>query len=294
MVSFIILNYNTAELTLRCIGSIQKHIQNAPYELIVVDNASRTEDRKKLKEGITGTDIKWLQSKMNVGFGAGNMLGANVAEGDFLCFLNSDIYFTEDCVSILCQYLQEHPEVGCITPQQYNGENKLVPSFNHAPGLRHELLGKKLLERMCPTKYPKRKHTLYKTPFAATQINGCFMLFPTDKFWAIGGFDINIFLYYEEYDVCTRLAQKGWSSVVHPGCRFSHLHEQSTSKNRSATVRELYLSKMYCYRKYHNWLSATIYQWVNVIKLLGKPRKWYILPVIIRGEALSQSLRHRT
>ncbi len=293
MVSFIILNYNTCELTLRCIRSIEALELPEGREIIVVDNHSRAEERQALLEGLRETTARVVLSRMNTGFGTGNMLGANEARGEFLCFLNSDVCLPEDCVTPLCNYLREHPEAGCITPQQFNGRGEVVPSFNHAPGIVHELVGKKTLEKLCPKRYPKRKRMVYKEPFSATQINGCFMLFPTDVFWAMGGFDINIFLYYEEYDVAMRLAKLGKQCVVLPGARFEHLHEASTSTARSATRRELYLSKMYCYRKHHSWAAAQVYRAINVLKLLFSPKRWYILPVVLRGEALSQSLRHQ-
>ncbi len=293
MVSFIILNYNTHELTERCVESIRRHIPAESYEIIVVDNDSRPDDREALKKA-TGTTVRLMVNKMNTGFGAGNMLGAYAAKGDYLCFLNSDVYLTEDCVTPLCTYLHQHPETGVITPQQYDGEGRIVPSFDHAPGIWIELLGNRPLEWLFPARYPRRKHQHYTHPFAATQINGCFMLFPADKFWKAGGFDLNLFLYYEEFDICSRLRKKGWNSVVYPGCRFSHLHEQSTRRIRSATIREMYISRMYCYRKYHGLTTATLYRLVNLLIVLCKPHKWYILPVLWRGEALSLSLRHRT
>lgn len=292
MVSFIILNYNTQALTTRCMESIRRHIPAGSYEIIVVDNNSRADDREAVARALK-TEDRLVHSRMNVGFGAGNMLGAQAARGEYLCFLNSDVYLTEDCVTPLCNYLREHPETGVVTPQQYNGKDEPVPSFNHAPGLRHELLGKRLLERMCPKRYPRRKHQLYTEPMAVTQINGCFMLFPTDKFWQAGGFDLNLFLYYEEYDICSRLARQGWNSVVFPGRRFSHLHEQTTQTFRTASRRELYVSKMYVYRKYHGLCASTLYRAVNLLKILAAPHKWYLLPVMLRGEALSQSMRHR-
>ncbi|MDE7377760.1 MAG: glycosyltransferase family 2 protein [Paraprevotella sp.] len=292
MISFIILNYNTHLLTLRCIESILAHPPQMPYEILVVDNHSPQEDLEALRQGIHTPDIRIIESKQNTGFGTGNMLGANFAKGEFLCFLNSDIVLPEDSVSPLCNYLTQHPEVGCITPQQYNDRQQLVPSFNHAPGIRHEVFGKKLLEHICPHRYPKRKGILYTKPFHVTQINGCFMLFPADKFRAIGGFDINIFLYYEEYDVCKRLAQKGWKSTVHPQYRFLHLHGASTSNIRSLAYRELYISKMYCYRKHHNLIKSTIYRLIHIIKLSVSPRRWHLLPIVCRGESLSRSMRH--
>ncbi|MCM1108384.1 MAG: glycosyltransferase family 2 protein [Clostridium sp.] len=292
MISFIILNYNTHELTRRCIDSIRQYLPSGTYELIVVDNNSAHTEREFIRQIAQETGSHLIESRQNTGFGSGNMLGANFAQGEFLCFLNSDIVLQEDCVTPLCHYLTEHPEVGCITPQQYNGQGELVPSFNHAPGLRHELLGKNTLERLFPSRYPRRKHTVYQQPFHATQINGCFMLFPTDKFWFIGGFDLNIFLYYEEYDISYRLMQRGWKCTVHPHYSFLHLHGATTRQHRSLSYRELYVSKMYVYRKHHNLCLSTLYRLIHILKLSFSPRRWYLLPVVWRGECLSRSMRH--
>jgi hypothetical protein len=64
-----------------------------------------------------------VQSIYNGGFGAGNMLGANLSRGHYLCL-----------------YLEESPNVGCITPQQCNKKGEPVESFSHSNGIRHELL----------------------------------------------------------------------------------------------------------------------------------------------------------
>lgn len=300
MISFIILNYNTSELTLRCIRSIDRQLApdgkgeaELSYEIIVVDNHSADPEWEALQKGIGRSDIQLFRSRLNVGFGAGNMLGANLAKGDFLCFLNSDVLLTEDCITPLCRYLTEHPDTGCITAQQYNAKNEPIASFNHSPGIRYELLGRHFLEKFFPAHYPRRKGIVHDKPFRAPQINGCLLLFPADKFWSIGGFDPNIFLYYEEYDVGMRLKQQGWHCIVHPLYRFSHLHGASTKKVRSLSLRELYISKMYCYRKHHNLLLSTIYRLIHIFQLCVKPHKWYILPVVLRGEALSKSMRHR-
>lgn len=290
--SFIILNYNTSLQTLNCVKSIIDHAPNTSYEIIVVDNNSNKEEWETLNSLLQDYDLNIIKSRINLGFGAGNVLGANFANGDFLCFLNSDIIFTEDCITPLIEYLNRHNDIGCITPQQYNRNNIIVPSFNHDSGITEELFGKELLETLFSSKYPKRKNTIYKKPFSVKQINGCFMIFPKNIFWEVGGFDQNIFLYYEELDICYRLKEKGYKSVVYPNCRFSHLHGESTKKAHSNTVRELYISKMYCYRKYHNIILSSCFRIINIIKLMTKPNKWYILPVVLRGESSSKSMRH--
>lgn len=291
MVSLIVLNYNSCELTTRCVESIHQQLSGKDYEIIVVDNGSCTFEREQLCQNLHGQECKIVFSKTNTGFGGGNMIGANEASGNYLCFLNSDIVLSEDCITPLCAYLEKHPEVGCITPQQYDIHGNPAQSFKHAPGIRHELLGDGIFEKFFPKQYPNR-HRLYDTPIKVMQINGCMMVFPTDVFWRIGGFDTNIFLYYEEFDIAMRLKKQGLCCMLHPNYRFSHLHGASTSKIKLLPTRELYISKLYTYRKYHNFWISLIYVLLNIIIITFKPRKWYILPVLVRGESLSLSMKH--
>lgn len=292
MVSFIILNHNTSELTLRCVKSINTYKPQQEYEIIIVDNHSNPDELRNLHKAEHMQHVRIIESQQNTGFGTGNMLGANFAKGQYLCFLNSDVVLQEDCISPLCEYLEHHSDIGAITPQQYNAQQKLVPAFNHAPGIRHEIFGTKLLENLFPSHYPKRKKILHKEPFNVAQINGSFMLFPKDKFWAIGGFDINIFLYYEEFDICKRLAKKGWKSIVHPQYSFMHIHGASIKSYKSLSYKELYISKMYCYRKHHNMFQCSIYRLIHIVKVLFNPHKWSLLPIVLKGETLSHSMRH--
>lgn len=290
MVSFIILNYNTGQLVMDCIQSIRQHVKGCDYELIVVDNCSKKEEADFLQQHLDDS-VRLVTARWNGGFGMGNMLGANAAKGDYLCFLNSDIVLIEDCVSPLVAYLEAHDDVACITPQQLNKERARIMSFFHPSGIRHELLGDGIMEKLCPASFPDRRKQ-YDSPQAVFQINGCFFLFPAEKFWAIGGFDPAVFLYTEEYDVGMRVKLHGWKCVYHPNYQFIHLGASSTKKMKGMTQRERYVSKLYTYRKYHGLLLSWIYQLCLLCQLLFKPGKWYILPAVMRGEAVSTSMRH--
>ena len=83
MVSFIILNYNTAQITRECVDSIEKFYGDKPHEVIVVDNNSRKEEHDLLQTLLDGKDYRLVDSRINTGFGLGNMLGAFQAKGDY-------------------------------------------------------------------------------------------------------------------------------------------------------------------------------------------------------------------
>ncbi len=290
MVSFIILNYNSSNYCLQCVTSINQQLSKVSYEVIVVDNFSHEEDKNYLKRNLP-SDVRLVESRFNGGFGLGNMLGANVAKGDFLCFINSDIIFVEDCVTPLITYMHKHPEVGCITPQQMSSSQERVASFLHNPGLLRELFGNHFLEKLAPKHFPRQETTDSTPPLQVPQVTGCFMLFPTDVFWAIGGFDTNIFLYCEEYDVGNRLRTLKKTCMVLPQFCFIHIGAVTTKKVRGNADRERFISRLYVYRKHHPLWLSTMYRIVMFLKYLMRPKRWNLLPILFRGEALSRSMR---
>lgn len=296
MVSFIILNYNSTQLALKCVASISQYMPEASYEVIVVDNGSRTDEYRRLCEGLHGREMCHLVRKeVNTGFGTGNMVGASMAQGDYLCFLNSDVLLVEDCVTPLCRYMDGHPDVGCMTPVQQKVDGRRSRSFRHDSGFWHELVGDGLRERLFPRRFPPRDSILKvsEQPVSVMQINGSFMLFDACKFWAIGGFDTSIFLYYEEYDLAKRLQMRGWQRVVHPKYTFLHVHDASTSAMRRLSLKENFVSKIYTYRKYHGMLPSLCFQGLICLQQLFKPKKWYILPVCLSGRVMKHSMRYR-
>lgn len=292
MVSFIILNYNTAKLVEDCINSLKRCVRCA-HEIIVVDNCSNQEDLDYLRNLSVRESFALIQNKINGGFGAGNMAGALAAKGKYYCFINSDVTFVEDAITPLIAFLGENKDCGCITPQQYTPDGRFVPSFKHGTGIRHEVLGDNIFEFLFPQRFPLRK-TKKQLPFNAPEINGCFMLFPAKVFWEIGGFDTNIYLYYEEYDICRRLHQAGYKSVVYPSVSFKHLRGGSSNKKTPKSIkRELFVSRIYVYAKHHNALYTSLFRTILLIKSIFIPKKWHFLPILLSGESLAHSMKHQ-
>lgn len=291
MLSIIILNYRSAEYSRKCVLSIQTQLNHNDYEIIVVDNCSGGNEVETLKCMFSHSTVKIVTCRFNGGFGLGNMIGADCAEGDYLCFINSDVMIEEDCFTPLCAYLDSHPNVGVITPQQYDFNHKRVASFRHNPGILREAFGNSIVEWLRPSTHPKR-NVLHSEPVVVDQINGAFMLFRTTDFWKIGGFDTNIYLYDEECDIGYRLRRLlNKQCVVHPHYAFLH-KGGATTKKRSRTGTERYISRVYVFRKHHGMFHSWIYKAVLVFFTLMKPKKWHLLPLLIRGEALSRSMRH--
>jgi GT2 family glycosyltransferase len=257
----IIINFNSAGHTINCINSILSETSRSiSYELLVVDNASDEKDFHTLKSYVTtlnSVNIQLVRSKINSGFGGGNMFGVQFAKRcKYYAFVNNDTLLMNDCLQILDDFFKETPEAAVCAPQQFNEHGEVQKSFDHFLSLKRELFGRSLLEKLDPKRYPKRNKT-YDKPLKVESVPGSFLVVRSDPFSKVGGFDTNIFLYFEETDLCYRIYKNSnrGSCFLVPEARFVHLNGQSTAKNREIK-KELKRSLLYVLKKTPEWFPT--------------------------------------
>jgi len=292
-ISVIIINYNTASYTISCVETVIKLTNpKLDIEIIVVDNNSKFEDYSVLKEKLPITNqVKLYRSIINTGFGGGNMFGAQFANAKYLLFLNNDAFLQNDCLSILYNYMEEHPEVGVSTAQNYNEKGKHVASFDHNKGIRKLIFGRGFLEKYFSKNHPKRKIE-YSNPITVNYVNGAFMFFKSEVFATVGGFDTNIFLYFEEMDICHRIKLLNYTSVLVPKAKITHYQGVSTGMSK-AISKEGLLSYFYVIKKNYPYIKYVFIRLYYCLTFLIKPKKWFMLPLAIKGAHISESLKQK-
>ncbi len=115
--SVVTLNYNSHKYFRRMIESCQEHLSSIPFEIIIVDNASKLESIDELKTIIKefpSLDIKLIFNKKNGGYSIGNNIGAREAKGEYLYFLNNDAFLANDGLLKDIGYIEENKMVGAI------------------------------------------------------------------------------------------------------------------------------------------------------------------------------------
>ncbi|MBY0486979.1 MAG: glycosyltransferase family 2 protein [Flavobacteriaceae bacterium] len=296
-IAAIIINYNSSKLTRECIDSIiDKTDSTLNFQIIVVDNCSENEDYLSLKqfcEKHSFKNLKLVRSKINTGFGAGNMAGYQYANAKYVAFVNNDTLFLNDCFSILKTAIEKDNDIAMVGGQSFTETGKRMVAFDHFASISKELFGRDFLEKINPKKYPKRKFE-YTSAQKVNYVQGSFMFTRTQDFNKVGGFDTNLFLYYEETDLCMRLEKIGKSCYLIPDAQYVHYHGASTPQ--SITIKtELKISLLYIIRKHYGYLSYWFllnYLRINYIfSTLFKPKYWYLLKMLLAGAPLSKSLK---
>lgn len=296
-IAVIIINYNSSQFTVNAIKSIVKTTsRDLNYQIIVIDNASKYEDFLALQTETTDIpNLELIRSKLNTGFGAGNMFGIQFANAKFYAFINNDTLLLNDCLSELKHFMESHTKVALCAPQGYDENKNVLHSFDHFLTLRRELFGRSIFEFLYPKTYPKR-NIVYSNPIKVQCIPGSFLFVDSQAFNAVGGFDSNIFLYYEETDLAYRMSklkQKNECYLV-PNGKYIHFIGKSTSPSL-LIKKELKISLLYVLKKNSSYLSYLFLRsyltTTYAIKSLVKPRYFKLAILLLKGAPLSESLK---
>ncbi len=225
-VSIIIVNYHTKELIRNCIRSVtEKTGTTTSYEIIVIDNA--TED---LSDLVVADNIRVLRLDSNVGFGRANNAGAAIARGDILFFLNPDTLLLNDAIAHLFGVMKSNGNIGICGANLFDADlNPMHSYFYCTLTLRHAL-------RSAITAADKlygiaNQHNFTTELKNVEYITGADLMIRADLFNRIGGFNENIFMYYEDVDLCYRVRREGYRCVNVPSARIMHLEGQSFASN---------------------------------------------------------------
>ncbi|MEZ7945205.1 MAG: glycosyltransferase family 2 protein [Flavobacteriaceae bacterium] len=281
-VSIIIVNYNTKDLILNCLQSIFDFTLGINFEVIVVDNASQDGSCNSIQDKFPQVNL--ISSKENLGFGRANNLGAKEASGTFLFLLNSDTLLFENSIKILKDFLENSNEqnIGIVGCKLVDSNKNPDISYGNFPTIYQEIFEYGLSKIF--KKYFKNKlspavidgGSLIKK---VDYVMGADMFMKKEVFEAVGGFDEDFFLYYEETEICFRLNSLGYKIIWNPNTSIIHYIGASGKKQDGINywiLEQLQKSKILYYKKCHGNAAASIAKYITFPKALIKYRKFDI------------------
>lgn len=232
-ISIVTVNYNGWKDTCELIESLNDVIRSVTYEIIVVDNASKGDDVKILRERFP--DIRIIESQVNLGFAGGNNLGIREAEGCYIFLLNNDTIVREDGFDKLIERFETKPEIGVVCPKikfiepgnpiQFAGYTTLS-----AITLRNSLIG-----------FGEADKLQYDAPHISPYAHGAAMMIKRDAIEHAGLMPECYFLYYEELDWSERIKEAGYEIWYEPQCYI--IHKESRSTGQDSPLRTYYLTR---------------------------------------------------
>lgn len=229
VLSIIILSFNTAKITINCLKSIlaDKGLKDTPYEIIVVDNASKDNSVKQIKE-LKIKNLRLIVNKNNTGFAKANNQALKISQGNYVLFLNSDTVILHSAISQSLDWLSSHPEASVCTAQLLNTDKTIQPTGGFFPNILNTLFWFLRLDDLPLVNFiikPIHPHSprfythdrFYLKDRALDWVTGAFMLTRKSVLDKTNGFDENLFMYSEELELCYRIKK------IFPGTQIWYL-----------------------------------------------------------------------
>ncbi len=221
-VSVIIVVYNNAPITFRCLQSLEMALP-IDAELILVNNGS-TDQTASLFSRCTNSQI--ISNQKNLGFLKAVNAAADSAQGEFLLLLNNDTLVTRSAIINALNTIKTEQHCGAVG-------GKLV----HFDGRLQEAGGSILNSGICEAR--GRGDNYLSSRFAsrwdADYCSGAFLLTSRKLFIELGGFNqIYGQGYYEDVDFCVRVRKYGLRVIYEPKSVIYHLEYGSAESTESA------------------------------------------------------------
>jgi N-acetylglucosaminyl-diphospho-decaprenol L-rhamnosyltransferase len=231
----IIVAHDSAAVLPACLSALAAEGVSA----IVVDNAS-ADDSASLAEK---SGAKVIQNARNEGFGRANTIGVRAAGSEFVLLVNPDLVLQPGAVAALLAAAARYPGLGLLAPRIVEPDGRVFYQ-------NRSLLTESVLRR------PVEGDARAVTPdgdACAPFLSGACLLVRRDLFLEMGGFDENIFLFYEDDDLCRRMLERGRALIHVHGSVAAHARGQSSTPRPGRRYRARWhmgWSRVYIARKY--------------------------------------------
>ena len=204
--SVVFVTHNSAETIRSAISSVRRHLPEA--EIVVVDNGSTDHTREIVSEA---APVQLLWGHGNIGFGAGVNLGVRAAIGDLLLILNPDttlVYADPRRLRDL-GHRSSIGMLGCLFDDKDGARYLQYNEWSWRLELWWDMFQWFLLPQGITIRRPRTKLTRSRL-----WNSGAAFLIGRREFLDIGGFDEDIFLYFEDNDLslaATETTALGWA-----------------------------------------------------------------------------------
>ena len=295
-VSFITINYNSSNLTLKLVESIILNTVDLNFEVIIIDNSSEYEDFKNLYDSLNLIpQVKIFRNRINSGFASGNMLGVNFASGNYYFFINNDCVLMNNTAKIFKIFLERNQNISLVTGKVLDQNNNFSSSYKLFPHLIKQLFGNSIQRLISKNKFPSNKIKLEENSKVEV-VSGSCMFFDSKIFNEIGGFDTAFFLYCEEEDISKRIWDFGKEVYFVPEAQI--FHKSGGSTQRSFEIeREFYISYYHLLDKHYSIGSIVLLKFALCLKLFfrifKKKNGFNIFCSMFNGFSKKNSLRYK-
>lgn len=228
LVSILLPIKDEKELLEQCLNSIFKKTNYSNYEIIIIDNSSiEKETHDYLAKLSQIGNIKVLQYEKTFNYSAINNFAVGYAKGEVLLFLNNDTeVISEEWLSAMLEHVQrkEVGAAGCklLYPNRTIQHAGVIIGLGGVAGHSH---------RFSPINDDGRVNVIQNL----SAVTSACMMVRKDVFSAVGGFDEQLTVAFNDVDLCLKIRDKGYLIVYTP---YAELYRKKSMKREHENTPE--------------------------------------------------------
>lgn len=233
----------------RLLSSLGASAVGLSVRLILVDNVS-ADGTAEWERVLPSTVI--LRNRTRLGYGPNLNRILRASRAPYVLLLNTDMYFDpgEQCLAQMVRFMESHPECGLSGCRLYHPDGtyaypaRRFQTLRTIAGRRAGLAG--LFSRELDRHLYKERdpHDVFECDW----LSGCFLMVRREAYVDVGEFDCGFAKYFEDVDICLRMARAGWQVMFNGGTYCYHCEQRASKQFLSRdAVRHL--------RSYSRWLA---------------------------------------
>lgn len=232
----------------KLLTTLRNSADGVSLRLLLVDNAS-TDGADQWRPYFPGLTVLRNDLRLHYAANLNRVLAASTAP--YVLLLNTDMYFdpAEQCLAKMLRFMRSRPDCGIAGCRLLRGDG------SHAPSARRFQTLSVILARRCGlggilsgtlNDYFYAEHSVDQS-WSCDWLSGCFLMVRRAAFDDVGYFDAGFIKYFEDVDICLRMARAGWQVMYHGGTSCYHLEQR-------ASVRWFSVDARRHLRSYLRWL----------------------------------------
>ena len=260
-VAVVVVSYNTRDLLLSCLDSVNRSVRGYAIELVVVDNASTDGSGRAVTE--THPQARLIRNSKNVGFGAACNQAIEASKSPIILLLNSDATLTPEAFHALCGCMRAREDCGAAGCRLVDPEGGEIVSTRFFLNPFNQAIEQAGIAPPWNLRWLNR--TYRPTPDSSTVdcgvdwVEGACLMLRREALMKTGLFDERFFMYSEEEDLCRRLRGGGWTVCYCAGGEAIHIGGASSDRDGDEMLRQFYLSQILFLQKHSGRLASSLY-----------------------------------
>ena len=275
--SISIVNTNNKALLLDCLESLYLQNQRILFETILVDNASVDGSAEAVRSKYP--QVQLIINKNRKGFAFNHNQAIRVSKGDYILILNEDTIIKPGALKAMCDFLDDHTDVGAVGCRLENPDRTLQQSCYKFPSPLRAIAENLLLVAAFPNNrwfgdYRAWPHDKIRY---VDFVIGAAITVRRRVIETTGYLDERFFIYFEETDWCFRMAKDGWKVAFIPDGTIIHYGEQSSASMKDRQFCEFNRGSVRYFKKHYGFWGLAVLVFSMAVGALLRILLWGII-----------------